>query len=92
VPNTCQRSAVRASIYQPWIRLNGGSVETMPHAKATRIIATASRLVTLPIAMSGLSNSLDYFRRTKRPMIGVGPGSARGSTKKTILCDPRLAA
>ena len=48
----------------------------MPHAKAIRMMAIASRLMTLPMAVSGLSNALDYFRRTKRPMIGVGPGSA----------------
>src|SRR3981081_34404 len=52
-PNASQRSAVSASIDQPWIRLSGGRADAKPHTKATTAIATASRLVTLPIAMSG---------------------------------------
>src|SRR3979490_3351205 len=52
-PNASQRSAVSASIDQPWIRLSGGRADAKPHTKATAAIAPASRLVTLPIAMSG---------------------------------------
>src|SRR3977135_1926808 len=52
-PNASQRSAVSASIDQPWIRLSGGRADAKPHTKATTAIATASRLVTLPMAMSG---------------------------------------
>ena len=52
-PNTSQRSAVRASIDQPWMNLKGGRTEKIPHVKATRMIATASRLMTLPIAVPG---------------------------------------
>src|SRR5256885_14671801 len=49
-PKNSQRRAVRASIDQPWARLNGGKAETRPDAMATRMIATASRLMPRPMA------------------------------------------
>src|SRR6478672_7524517 len=49
-PKTSQHRAVRTSIDQPWARLKGGKAETRPDATATRMIATASRLMPRPMA------------------------------------------
>jgi len=82
-----QRSAVRASIDQPWISLKEGRAETI-HTSRQQNDRDGISSDDLPIAFR-LSHSLGYFRRTKRPMMGSA-GFGTWIDQENVLCDPRL--
>src|SRR6516165_5671956 len=88
LPNTCQRSAVKASIDQPCSSSNGGSTATVPASRATASATSASRPRAHSIRMRWRSRSA----RRAHPQQAADDGRIAGPGMRIDLEDDVVSA